>query len=173
MSYPLGINDTDNFCKGVGAVCINDIPIGMLKSDSRVTLAEVADADVDVRCAQADGDLLGKRHGGTIFEISFEGVEVTLGNLKTALDLSGVVAGGVLTGGRRNKKATVFSLTCFAEAPGQKVRVWQFYQCVMDRLPSELLLGAAAEECSIPFKVRVLRVLNTPGADCYFRVMDY
>jgi hypothetical protein len=48
-----------------------------------------------------------------------------------------------------------------------------FYQCIMDRLPSELLLGAAGEECSIPFKVRVLRVLNTPGADCYFRVMDY
>lgn len=172
MALLYGLNEA-NFCKGVGNVCINGVPLGGLRQGTRVTLTPVTnDADVDVRFAQAGGDLLGRRQGGTIYRLSFELAETPLGNVRRALDLSGIVSGDTLPLGRSQKIATRHQVQFFGEGPNLKTRRWTFHRCIVDRMP-EMVIGAEAEPNTLQISFLVCRDLNYEDDYCYGVVQDY
>lgn len=165
--------DDRNFCKGIGNVCANGVPLGGLRQGSRVTLTPVTnDADVDVRYAQASGDLLGRRQGGTIYRLTFELAETTLQNVRRAFDLTGIVTGDTLPFGRSNAIATKHLIQFYGVGPGLKTRRWTFHQCIVDRMP-DTVLGAEAEPNTLVISVLVCRDLNKAVDSCYGVVNDY
>lgn len=165
--------DSDNFCKGAGNVCINGTPVGMLKAGTKVTLTPVSnEGDVDIKCLQYEGDLLGRRQGGTVYKLTAELVETSLGNVRMALDLSSVVTPGVLPIGRSNKVATHHQVQFFGEGPQQQTRRWTLHQCITDRMP-EMLIGAGNEPNSLIVSFLVCRTFTFTADFCYGQISDY
>ena len=165
--------DTDSFCYGAGNVCINGTPVGMLKSGTKVTLTPVSnEGDVDIKCLQYEGDLLGRRQGGTVYKLTFEVVETSLGNVRMAFDLSSVITPGVLPLGRSNKVATKHQYQFFGEGPQQQTRRWTFHQAFNDRM-GETLIGAGNEPNSLIISALVCRTLSFTEDFCYGQINDY
>jgi len=167
-----GLN-TINFCKGIGNVTVNGVPLGGLKQGTRVTLTPATnDADVDIRFAQAGGDLLGRRQGGTIYRLTCELAETPLANIRRAFDLSGVVAGNELPIGRSKATATQHLVQFFGIGPELKTRRWSFHECIVDRMP-ETVLGAEAEVNTLVISFLVCRDLDKAEEYCYGVAHDY
>ena len=134
--------DTDNVCKGAGNVCVAGAPVGMLKAGTKVTLMPVSnEGDMDIKCLQYEGDLLGRRQGGTVYKLTCEIIETPFSNLTIALDQSSSSGISDQPLGRSNKVATKYEVTFYGEGPQQQTRKWTFHQCIVDRMP-EMVIGA-------------------------------
>lgn len=168
-----GLN-TENVCKGGGTVCWNGTPIGMLSEDSEVTLAVIADADVDIKALQTGGSLLGVRRGGREYRVSVVGIETTLGNISRMLD-SGIVTGGTSASmdvGLPNALATEGQLTVYGKGPQNQTRRWTYHKCVLAS-PDQVRLAAKAQPNNVPMTFRVCQDLSKTDENCYFHVQDY
>lgn len=169
--HTYGLN-TDNFCKGLGNVCINGTPIGATRPGAAASLRVIGGADADIKAAQYPGDLLGLRRGGTEYELTIVGLEVTLSNLRRALDLSGSVTDGKLPLGRPQKLSTQSQLSVYGEGPQQVTRRWTFHRVVLAN-PEELLLGSDTEFSTAPMKFRVCADVTYSDDYAYGVIQDY
>ena len=166
-----GINP-GNFCKGVGNVVIDGSPCGMVKAETEVRLLQENTADVRVRCAQYDGDVLGLRRGGSVYQLQFELSDSNLGNYKMLLDTQALLSGGALNLGRSNKVATTHEVRFYGVGPDQRTRIWTFWRCFAERTP-DLLLGSETEPNSLQITLTACRVPGYAEEFCYGNVSDY
>ena len=166
--------DTDNICKGAGNVCINGTPVGALDPDSEVILTPVSnDGDMDIKCLQYPGDILGRRQGGTVYKLQFEVIETPLWLVRAALDLSGVVAsGGSLPLGVSNKVATLHQVQFFGEGPQQQTRRWTLHQAFSDRM-GDIRIGAGNKPNSLKISMLVCRTFSFTAGFCYGLINDF
>jgi hypothetical protein len=166
--------DSDNYCKGAGNVCVNGTPVGMLKAGTKVTLTPVSNkGDLDIECLQYEGDLLGRRQGGTVYKLTAELVETSQANVVMALDIASTVGPNNAVGlGRSQKVATLHEVSYFGEGPQQQTRKWTFHQCIIDRMP-EMVIGAGNEPNSLVVSFLVCRTFSFTEDFCYGQFSDY
>ena len=165
--------DTDNALKGFNNVCINGVPVGMVKPKTGATMKAVAASDKDIECAQKPGGLLGVRRGHRVYEIDFVVIDGSQQNFVYALDLPAVAQpNGVMPIGRPCAVGTTVELTLYGEGPGQTTRRLTFTKCVFASDPSIILMHPD-EFTEVPFKLRTLLDLSQPESQENGILQDY